>query len=157
MVLIFFISTIPHPIYSLSELLESYKDNVILETILFQYFRIETVQKLIDIFYQEIFLGYLRVCCENIFSVSEGTGMLTDKEFHMAFKMKTEAIDYFLKRELRNLINEIVTSSIEPSYKDNFPDKILIEDYKFIQLVEKLSDDFHKGCKNILYSRSNFS
>lgn len=148
----FFTSTVSHPVFSLSELLGNYKDNLILDTILFQYFRMETVQELITIFDQWIFHGYLRECCENIFAVSWGTGMLTDKEFQGALKMKTEATEYFLKSELRNLINEIIIRSVEPMHKDYFPNKVLVEDDKFIHLVENLRDDFHNGCKKVLYA-----
>lgn len=124
-----------------------------METILFQYIRIETVQELIDIFYQEIFLGYLRECCEHIFQISHGADMLTEKEFNAILEEKTDAINQLLKKELSGLINEIVTTSTKPPYKDNFPDRILIEDDKFIQLVEILCDDFQNGCKNFVYNK----
>jgi hypothetical protein len=146
-------SVISHPVFTLSELLDAYKDDLILQTILFQYIRMETVQELIKIFDEYIFRGYLRECFEHIFSINIGTDMLTEKEFDGALKMKTDAMNYFVKKELSSLINVIVTSSIEPSYKDNFPNRVLIEDGKFMHLVENLRNDFRKGCENILYRR----
>lgn len=49
-----------------------YKDDIILQTILYQYFDLETVKKIMEIFGDLFFNGFIMNCCEGIQEIADG-------------------------------------------------------------------------------------
>jgi hypothetical protein len=130
-----------------------YKDDVILQTLLYQFFEEETVIRLTSVFGDWLFMDYLRKCCEGILDVNdyrmwlekEGEGPQT----HPIAEIQLSDIDSLIRRELDNLILQIVKLASNPTYKDQFPVYALIKDQKLIPLLDELSNDLHEGFKNI--------
>jgi hypothetical protein len=121
-----------------------YKDNIILQTLLYRFFETRTIWKLREVGYSTIsalVADYLRKCCEEILRNAPSK----DSEF-----------DQLIRNEVRDLILKIITmSSIEQDYSDKTgklaPDykafMTLRGDKKFFGILREIQGDFDKGCK----------
>lgn len=121
----------------------NYRDSLILQTVLYQFFETRTIWNFRKAGYSAVSIlvsDYLRKCCE---------GILT--------KVKSESeIDQIIRNELRDLILKLVTSSrIEKKYSEGLgklrPNidtyMTLRGDKKFFPLLFEMKDDFDKRCK----------
>jgi hypothetical protein len=145
-------------------LLFSYKDNIILQTLLYEFFEVETVKELMSIFGDHFFDDYLKKCCEQTLTVVvDDVLSLADHKKNPEIEKKWpdyypnirlshygKHIDQVIKKELNNLYFEILTLSTNPNYEDKFPNSVISRDKKFLELLQNLEEMFHKGIKNLL-------
>lgn len=145
-----------------------YKDEIILQTILYQYFELETVKKIIKIFGDLFFNGFIMKCCEEIQELVDGVATAFELDFNPNLKKEwphyysekygilfnldswsgnriAKQIDGIIRNEAKNLIYEILRES------RNVPKPVLVRDEKFIQLLEEVKKEFNEGLKNIIY------
>lgn len=120
----------------------NYRDNIILQTVLYRFFETQTIWNFRKAGYSAVSIlisDYLRKCCEGI------------------SKVKSESeIDQIIRNELRDLILKLVTCSrIEKKYSEDLgklrpsidTDMTLRADKKFFPLLFEMKDDIDKGCK----------
>ena len=159
-------------------LLNKYQDknNVIIQTILYQFFEEETMSKFLTMPRYFSLGDYLRKCCE---------GILKKLEEYRSRRFKTDLrdeIDTVIQNEIKNFVFYIIMNIRETtvnyrlldakgreykrmSYdviKDNwagndgkdhssfFPNMALATDKKFIKLLLSIKKDFEDGCKELL-------
>ncbi len=145
-----------------------YKDDIILQTILYQYFELETVKEFMEIFGDLFFNGFIMKCCEEIQEIVDGISTSFEVDFNPNLKKEWpyyysekygflfnldswsgdrigKQIDGIIRNEAKNLIYEILREST------NVPKPVLVADKKFIELLEEVKKEFNEGLKNIIY------
>ena len=139
-----------------------YKDNIILQTLLYEFFEVETVKEFMSIFGDHFFDDYLKKCCVQTLQVFENIVLQDHKKDKALEKMwpyyypqklgadQMSAIDDILYEEAYNLVFKIVTLSTNANYEDKFPNSVISSDKKFLDLLQDLEITFNKGCKNFL-------
>jgi hypothetical protein len=149
-----------------------FKDNIILQTLLYQYFNVETVEELGNMFGDYIFDDYLRRCCNQILSVVaddfdywstsvdfdyykwkliERTADRVNFPHSKASEYQPEIIEQHIKNELSSLLNNIVLMSTDPHYNDKFPNPAVIRDKKLGQVLMEMKNHLEKGFEKLLY------
>jgi len=123
-----------------------YKDNVIYQTLLYQYFQEETVREILSIFLYDVFLHYLRKCCEGILEILDYARWLEVKT-----QDRIKDIDDLIKKELKNLIYEIVLESSNEVHKDKFPNRVLRDDKQLCKLVDDLTREVNQGFQRLFH------
>jgi hypothetical protein len=136
-----------------------YKDNVIFQTLLYQYFKENTIREILSIFVYDIFHPYLRKCCEGTLTINDEVRFLQEqqgsedseslKEERLHYQL--EDIDRIIQNELKNLIYEIVRESSKDIYRDKFPSRILRDDKQLLESVDDLNIQFSEGVKTLFY------
>ena len=151
----------PYGIASPSKILFLYKDNIILKTILYQFFEEETVKEFMSIFGDHFFDDYINKCCEKTLSVFENIQLEEHKlnptiykEVPYYYLQKLEghqmnAINENLYAGAYGLVYEILMRSTSSDYEGKFPNSIISSDKKFLKLIENLQHIFYKGCENL--------
>lgn len=154
----------PHVIAAPSKILFQYKDNIILKTILYQFFEEETVNELMSIFGDHFFDDYINKCCEKTLSVFENIQLEEHKlnptiykELPYYYPQKLEghqmnAINENLYAGAYGLVYEILMRSTSSDHKGKFPNSAISSDKKFLKLIENLQHIFYKGCENLFQS-----
>lgn len=145
--------------------LNRYKDDIIIQTILFQYFEVETIRELssLDVALLitssvGLLVDYLRKCCEIILKKLERfRSMISGFRERVSAVTETEGvIDQFIEEmdksiryEIKDFVFQIVTfSKYEQQNQDLiFSNLVLSKDKKFIGLVQEIKTDFDDGCK----------
>lgn len=146
-----------------SEILFLYKDNIILQTILYQFFETETVRELISIFGEHVFDNYLEKCCENTLTVIQNIKLdpkdideALEKMWPYYYPNKLEGrriveLDQLLHNEAYRLIYAIVQcAAFDPNYEDSFPNEVISTDKKFQKLLGVMKMFFDEGYKNLV-------
>lgn len=139
-----------------------YKDDIIIQTILYRYFELETVKKLIEIFGGWLFNSFIRKCCEQIQQYVDGLLNELELEYPRYYSDKNTVaaffhpesrmgkfIDEMIRNEAKNLVHEIVRESAKDKYKDNFPNPILLNDEEFRKLLEEIKNEIQEGYKRL--------
>lgn len=128
-----------------------YKNDIILQTLLYQFFEEDTVRELAHIFLGDwFFMEYLRNCCQGILHLISWNMYLEKEGAQPIPERQLSDINWVIERELDSLVLEIVKLASNPIYKDKFPIRALVEDQKFTPLVYELRDDLHEGFSRIL-------
>jgi hypothetical protein len=134
------------------------KDDIILQTILYRYFQLETVKKLIEIFGSGLFDSFITKCCEAIQWRVDGllTELELDRRLTIASMFHPENhngkyIEEMIRNEAKNLVHEIVRESAKDRYKGYFPSPVLMRDEKFKDLLEEIKVEFNRAYKNLVY------
>ena len=152
--------------------LKKHKDDLILWGLIYQFFDKETIKKFIT-FPRVVFLrDYLRKCSQSLMS-------FIDPEIIAKKEIRAEDIAGIVKEEVKDLVFQIVTSSIKgarskhipievrimqiqrydvdemedengPNYTGLFPRPALKVDTKFMKLLKEIKNDFDEGCKYYL-------
>jgi hypothetical protein len=142
--------------------LEKYKQDITIQTMLYEYFQEQTVKELLTIFGDCFFDNYLKRCCEQILTIlnnvvlqDEGIDKNLEKQWPHHYKQKIEmrqmqAIEDAIEKEDLNLIQEIVRKSTKYEYRDNFPNQVLVADEYLVQSLKALKDYFDEGFKNFI-------
>jgi hypothetical protein len=142
-----------------------YRNYPIIETLIYQYFELETIKNFDLIALVEL-KRYLKKCCNEILNVLE-TYRYEEKFFekwretdiHIGENHNVFAthLDETIKNEVKNFVFKIVNmSKDEDPYRSDqndsnlFPRRLLLQDKKFIHLLNEIKHDFDKGCKNYL-------
>ena len=140
--------------------MELYKEDVLLQTILYRYFEFETIKE-----FQEgafALLGaYISKCCDYM---QKGFEHYTDwqeqeklKQSLYIYDKKLLAgdIDQAIKREIKNFVFQIITLSNSEGLTNRegyppgiFPIGTLNNDKKFTEIFEDITSEFNEGCKN---------
>jgi hypothetical protein len=136
-----------------------YKDNVIFQTLIYQYFQEDTVREILSIFLYDIFHPYLRKCCEGILTINDQVRFLQEQQgLEDTESLKKERLHYqledinrIIQNELKNLIYQIVRESSNDVHKDKFPNRVLRDDKQLSQLVDDLSREFNEGAQRLLH------
>lgn len=150
------------------------KNNIVLKTILFQFFDPDTIRKFTT--YPRIFVirNYLRKCCQSVLKYVDPS--VTSKREE---EIGIVEINEIVKEEAKDLFFQIVSSKIRdtyspripyedpilqkqrydrdrledengPNYTDLFPKPALKNDRKFMKLLREMKIDFDRGCKYYL-------
>jgi len=140
----------------------NYKDDIIIQTILYRYFEFETIEVLMEIFGPSLFHDFVTKCCEEIQQRVEGVlneleyeypRYYSDKKviasFFHAESPTSKSIDEIIRNEARNLIPEIVRECAKMRYNDNFPNPQLLRDEKFKELLEEAKNEFYEGYRRL--------
>jgi hypothetical protein len=135
-----------------------YCNNVILQTLLFQYFEVATIRKLGEAGYgvaTDLVGRYLKKCSDAI--------LLTLKQFrdmerkfseHQTFKQhRARVLDANLDTAIRNELNDFVLAIVMATGGEHehgrgnnlFPMKELRNDKKFISVLQQMKEDFDSG------------
>jgi hypothetical protein len=144
----------PHRIYyAVHPIIWYYwRENVILQMILYQYFDLFTVWKFREFtLLAELVDGYLRNCCEAILIKVEQSQDSDNLQFE---------IDQIIENEFKDLILRIIsTSDMESQRKQKTPSSkfvpylpyaILKSDYKFMKLLKEMKSVFDNGIKSFI-------
>jgi hypothetical protein len=139
--------------------LELYKEDVILQVILYRYFEIETIKE-----FEEVAFGllgaYISKCCDYIQKAFEDYTDWQEQEklkqspYLYDRELLAYDIDQALKREIKNFVFQIITLSDSPGLKSQgyppgiFPIRTLNNDGKFMEIFHNITSEFSKGCKN---------
>ncbi len=124
-----------------------YKDNVILQTLLFQFFDTQTIWNLRGTGYitiSALITNYLKRCCESIVSELDSNKFTNES-----------IIEQIIKNEFSELILKIVMSlNLEKEYSTQTGKLTplfitLREDKKVFDFLYKMKNDFDKGCKRL--------
>lgn len=144
-----------------------YRNYPIVETLIYQYFELETIKNFEDIALDEL-KRYLKNCCESILSTLEAhrhetefikSSQISNSEVLLKEhdSLLSPYIDVTIKYEAKKFVFKIVDmSKDEDPYqteKDNrsyFPRQALIKDKRFIGLLQEIKSDFNRGCENYL-------
>ena len=153
---------------------KEYRHNVILKTLIYQFFEPGTISKFIT--YPRVFIlkNYLRKCCQSLLKIVDPT---------ITARRETEdeiaQINELIRDEAKDLLFQIVSSKIRdthspripykdpvlqkqrygtdesedengPNYVDLFPKPALKKDKKFMKLLMETKDDFDNGHKYYL-------
>lgn len=153
--------------------LELYKDNIILNTILYQFFETTTIRKFVTVPRDAALHDYIRTCCEKILKKLD--------DFRLSpYKIEeylTLEIDELIKNEIKNFVFQIISISRirsrfildyhrpeyqnsrvigadededEENYTSLFPKPALRKDKKFTKLLEEIKKDFDNGYKDFV-------
>jgi hypothetical protein len=141
-------------------ILDTYKDDVIIEYTLYRYFELDTLKEFRDVAMAFVG-GYLRRCCESILRKIEGYRYTIKKldewkesGFEYDLELLSADIDQSIRDEIRTFSFQIATSS---NYEEKgnedldstlFPVLTLVRDKKFMKVLGEIKDDFDTGCKN---------
>jgi DNA-binding Lrp family transcriptional regulator len=153
--------------------LEPYKDNIILNTILYQYFETTTIRKFVTVPRNAALRDYIRTCCEKILKkLDDFRPSSYKKEEYLTLE-----IDDLIRNEIKNFVFQIISMSRirstfildyhEPEYQNLrvigadvneddenytglFPKPALRKDRKFLKLLEEIKKDFDKGYKDFV-------
>jgi hypothetical protein len=147
------------------DIINIYKNDPIIETLIYQYFELETIKKF-ETIPMSMLRRYLRRCC--------GAILNTLNSFHyeerFIEKSRTPKFEIMLREhkkllptyiegtieyEAKNFIFELVNiSKDEDPYQDNqstiFPRQALLKDKKFTRFLQEIKDDFEKGLRNYI-------
>lgn len=135
-----------------------YKDNVILQTLLFQYFEVPTIRKLRQAGYgvaADIVGRYLKKCCDSILLTLKQFRE-TEKKFseHETFKQqRMRYLNANLDTAIRNELNDFVLTIVMATGgeqergpgKELFPMSELRDDKKFMGILKEMKRDFDSG------------
>ena len=153
--------------------LERYKDNLILQNILYRFFELKTLEYFDTLPRAAVLGGYLSICCKSILEHIEAFrhSKLKDKEDYMT----TENLDQIIMNQVQKFVFDIVNwSNVEkfviailneqneeyvtledpsrdpadPNHAYTFPNLALARDNKFITLLDGIKSNFDKGCEN---------
>lgn len=157
----------PHP--WLPDILDKYRDYPVIETLVYQFFELETIANFET--FPLVELGhYLRKCCEAILNALDihryETKMYEEwsRKSNIERERKNDHIellpfylDAAIKDEAKNFVFRIVNlSKDENPYQSSannsnlFPRQALLKDKRFINLLKEIKNDFDKGSKNFL-------
>jgi hypothetical protein len=134
-----------------------YKDNVIFQALLYEYFQENTIREILSIFLYDIFHPYLRKCCEGILTINDEVRFLQEQQgLEDTESLKKERLHYqledinrIIQNELKNLIYDIVRESSNDIHKDKFPRRILRDDKQLFQSVDELNREFNEGVQRL--------
>jgi hypothetical protein len=136
--------------------LEFFKNNIILETILYQYFEPKTISKF-ESKASEFLTYYLNDCCESILGSLE---FYNDdaKEFDHKEESMAELLEENISTQVENFVSKIVKLSASFVSDGNgglkpidwFPIDQLAKDKKFLNRVERIKDHFDRGYKKFV-------
>ena len=160
-----------HAIFPLS--LEKYKDNVILQNVLYRFFELETLEYFNTVPRAILLLGYLGTCCKSILEKIEDYRLsrVEDKQSSIS----VENMDMLIMNQVQKFVFDIVNWSniqrfvigglndqgeeyvrfdyptrdpADPNYAYIFPNLALARDKKFTTLLDEIKSKFDKGYKN---------
>jgi hypothetical protein len=143
-------------------LMSLYKDNVIFQTLVYQYFQEETVKEILSIFKYDFLFHYLRKCCEGILTILENLPsfemnenfktawphyylekLITHRE--LMVESRIGDIERLIKNQLKRLIYDLLVELNNDIYKDNFPNRVLRDDKQLFQTAQELKKEFNDG------------
>lgn len=150
----------PFPI--LPDIVNLYGKSPIIETLVYQFFKVETISRFESIPLAQLRL-YLRKCCQAILSTldihryeSERIKEWRQPNSQEHLDLLASYLDETIKDEAKKFVFEIVNMSksenpYEPDPNLNiFPRQALLEDNLFLSLLQEIKNDFDHGCKNFL-------
>jgi hypothetical protein len=149
--------------HDLPDIMGLYKNCPIIETLIYQYFELETIANFGE--YPLIELrNYLTKCCEAILNtldderyqikrLKEWRGYIRPHQYDLF----SFSLDETITNEAKNFVFKMVNMSkdedpyqSDPNYRNLFPRQSLLKDKKFIRLLQQIKKDFDSGCKNFL-------
>jgi hypothetical protein len=150
----------PFPI--LPDIVNLYGKSPIIETLVYQFFKVETISRFESIPLAQLRL-YLRKCCQTILSTLDIHRYESEKirEWRQSnskdhLDLLDSYLDESIKKEAQKFVFEIVNmSKSENPYQPDpnlniFPRQALLEDNLFLSLLQEIKNDFDHGCKNFL-------
>ena len=154
-----------------------YSNNIIITTILYQFFEVESIYKFMTPFRGILLAEYLRNCCRAIQEKVEEFMILSSKYRDQHFSLELENL---INTEAEKFIFKIIMNSEadyvkiigtkkksdplhimnlfpekdnqDPNYNTLLPKAALANDKKFLKLLKKIKENFDKGCRD--YSSS---
>lgn len=160
-------------------------NDILLQTLLFQFFSDETIRKFNTIARLKVLGDYLRKCCD--ISLTTISAFKSFKNYHGKYQNLEYVIEELITNEVRNFIFQIIAmkklpfrdfglvhsnynlpwfSEVgyekelidkgDPDYSEQFPKATLMKDKKFMKLLREIKEDFDKGCKDYLISPTFF-
>jgi len=142
-----------------------YRNYPIIETLIYQYFELETIENFETIALAEL-KSYLKKCCDEILKMLEMYRYNRKffekwREPHIQIRENDDffpsSLDNTIKNEVKNFVFKIVNMSkdedpyrSDPNDSNLFPRQSLLQDKKFIRLLHEIKNDFDNGCKNYL-------
>jgi len=162
----------------LSDYLVEYKENVILQFLLFRFFEPETVRYFISPYAIISLSNYLSLSCNELLKKMEEFQLSKRSDKHESLP---EEIEHIVKKNIKSLIHTILSSSSarkmkiimhnnktsydgttidleslpgklkgDPNYSYLFPRQSLKEDQKFITLLKEIKQEFDEGYKQFM-------
>ena len=127
-----------------------YRDNVILQTILYRFFKTKTVWKFREVGYGSVATlvnDYLRKCCEGLLKLAKGN--LTANHHHVEQLLRTELRDLILKIVIMSSMDEVNWDRKERGEQFRHTDayRTLRGDENFSFYLLELREDFDRGYK----------
>ena len=162
--------------------LERNRRNVILQTILYQYFEEQTIREFEDARYHLAF--YLKSCCQAVLTAVKSLKPQLDDldrrflewqedlrenklrpNFEELGNSYTEGMENLIMGQIRNFVFKIVDGAKyeylerhrrEPrKYLTSFPTELLKNDKRFIPILSEMKKDFDCGCNVLLLENSS--
>jgi hypothetical protein len=150
----------------LPDVFEVYKDDPIIQTLIYQYFELETIKEFETVPLMQ-FRRYLRSCCEailNALDIHRYEANFIKRNTPPKSEHKVDDHDYLLpdyvneaiKNEAKKYVFEIVKMSKDENPYQNgpnsnlYPRQALLKDSKFIDLLQEIRKEFDDGCKNYI-------
>lgn len=157
-------------------------NDIILRTLLFQFFEVETIKKFITIPRENAIQDYFRNISNAIvkkmkelrkLEIWHGPEVVSEIEdviireieqfvFLIIVPWKASPINYWQKTRMELYKNEKLWSERSgfdleednngPNYKELFPKPVLMKDRKFLTILKEMKHNFDKGCKDYLVS-----
>jgi hypothetical protein len=125
-----------------------YRDNVILQTILYRFFKSKTVWKFREAGYGSVATlvnDYLRKCCEGLLKLAKGN--LTPKQHDVEHLLRTELRDLILKIVIMSSMDEVNWDRKEKASPNENAYMTLRGDKEFSAYLLELREDFDRGYK----------
>jgi len=140
-----------NPLSTLFPDLLLHKNNILIQTFLYQFFEPESIEKFREYHCTSYLDKYIRRCCELILDAIE-SNRLVEKRGGRTLNLPDSYIGNLAEEEVKRLILTIVTISKDviddpdtPDLKSIFPIETLIKDKKFMPILEKMKKDFDDG------------
>jgi hypothetical protein len=141
-----------------------YRNYPIIETLIYQYFELETIENFESLALVEL-KRYLKKCCDEILKILQmyhNSRKFFEKwrESHIHISENADFPSYLdntIKNEVKNFVFKIVNMSkdedpyrSDPSAPNLFPRQALLRDKRFMRVLREIKKDFDNGCKNYL-------
>lgn len=139
-------------------ILDTYKDDIIIQTFFFQFLEYETIKEWLSMEVRYVLANYLQRCCEAVLSSIQEVKSLDTKNIINPNDLADEfkrSLESSIQRERFDFIYQILTiNRLERRYpNERFVPKIALgRDKKFINLAEQIKKNVLDGCKDFMIS-----
>jgi len=137
-----------------ASILDMYKNDVIIQTILFEYFEEQTIVEWMNLEAPGLLAMYVHKCCQAILTSLQDLKSMTKeygriKEFE---RNKAKHLESFLNISLDSEIGKFLLQIIAGRLtEEHFIPKIALgRDKKFIALAKEMKKNFEDGCKDFM-------
>ncbi len=133
-----------------------YKDDIIIQTILFQYFDTKTIREWVELEAPFLLAQYLERSCQAILASLQKIRSMTRKYrgSRSFVSNRSEYLRSFLRESLSNEISKFIFAIVVGRWEHRYPEDHIVpmialaKDQKFIKLAQATRKMFEDGCRD---------